>query len=234
MSLITKPYDSDILCGKDKTFNKHPGNRAYRELIEEHAVSYSNESSKQIKMKVTKQIVQQLEASGARFIRKVGENAWQEISNQQARDKTSHALRFCAGSHIGHHKTPTLRSKRAKRTHRRIVSNDLNIPDYPFSSQHTTMTALYHSQEEKHVAIVEPLGSSSLSVSAYGYHRVLSPIEEKDSDEHYQQFCHQHEKEHHHIVPDQVVSSYTDLDDILQEPLGSIRDDSWDHFFPQV
>lgn len=100
MVFISTPSDIDILCAKDKTYSKHPGNLKYRELIEEHAQSYTNESSKQIKMKVTKHIVEHLEALGARFLRRIqGQDVcWEEITTQEARDKISHALRFCAGN----------------------------------------------------------------------------------------------------------------------------------------
>jgi hypothetical protein len=158
MTSITSPSDIDILCGKDKTFNKHPGNLLYRQLIEEHAERYSNECSKQIKMKVTKVIVGQLEASGARFIRMIGDNnndGWQEITNQQAREKISHALRFCAATMLAKQQhvpttatavrnmmsTPFRRrvvgkrsASKAKREHRRIVSNDYS-DHHPFAQR---------------------------------------------------------------------------------------------------
>jgi hypothetical protein len=103
---VSELLPTDILCGKDKTYGKHPGNQVYRRLIEERAVLYANSGmSKQVKMGVTKEIVAQLETAGARFLRKTtgqqfhDNNTWEEISNQEARDKTSHALRFCAKYH---------------------------------------------------------------------------------------------------------------------------------------
>jgi hypothetical protein len=177
MESITSPADIDILCGKDKTFNKHPGNLLYRQLIEEHAQGYTNECSKQIKMKVTKDIVGQMERSGARFIRKVGNECWKEISNQEARDKTSHALRYCAGSqgkqpavaattyHNNNNITMSTpirrvntRAVKAKREHRRIVSLDYNSTDHPFSNR--IMAPLFDGGLHEH-SFVSSLGSSS-------------------------------------------------------------------------
>jgi hypothetical protein len=185
MTSITSPSDIDILCGKDKTFNKHPGNLLYRQLIEKYAEGYSNESSKQIKMKVTKDIVCRLEASGARFIRLIGDNntdgGWQEITNQQARDKTSHALRFCAATMLAkqqqqvppatahaaaRHMTMATpinrrvigkRAAKAKREHRRIVSNDYS-DHHPFAQRN-------FSYEHNFMAL-----SPSSSSSSYHHH----------------------------------------------------------------
>lgn len=126
---ISAPSPSDILCGKDKTYGKHPGNQAYRRMIEDRATSYAIENSKQIKMNVTKEIVATLQNAGARFLRKTHSCKWEEISNQQARDKTSHALRFCAKYHTKKRgsivsKPPARLTRTRSQQHRRTVSTD--------------------------------------------------------------------------------------------------------------
>jgi hypothetical protein len=97
-TLITDPTCSDILCGKDKTFAKHAGNQAFRDMILSYAQVYTRSLTKQSKMKLTKEIVQTLQKTcSARFLQpsRCG-TGWNEISDQVARDKTSHALRFAA------------------------------------------------------------------------------------------------------------------------------------------
>jgi hypothetical protein len=111
MTLIDTPKAADILCGKDKTFGKHPGNMLYRDLIEAKALDYANAVYKLDKMKLTTEIVDTMVSEfGSRFLRPVGPSTvvsnvdgsvrsvsgWEEISLTAARDKTSHALRFCA------------------------------------------------------------------------------------------------------------------------------------------
>jgi hypothetical protein len=102
--IIDQPRPHDVLCGKDKTYNlHHPGNRIYRDLIEAKAIDYATTSNKNAKMEFTKEIVNVMQMQyGSRFLRPVQTSCssafWQEISNQQARDKTSHALRFCANN----------------------------------------------------------------------------------------------------------------------------------------
>jgi hypothetical protein len=100
-TLITTPSATDILCGKDKTFSRHEGNQAFRDMIVAYAPVYSKAVTKQAKMQLTKEIVTTLHHShNARFLQpsRCG-HGWNEISDQVARDKCSHALRFAAKSH---------------------------------------------------------------------------------------------------------------------------------------
>lgn len=94
--IIMEPSEMDVLCSKDKSVAKHPGNIAFRERIEEVTAVYSKTTNKQEKMKMTRDIVSYMQLKHAsRFLKKEG-NAWVEINNQTARDKVSHALRFAA------------------------------------------------------------------------------------------------------------------------------------------
>lgn len=93
---ITEPTEMDILCSKDKSVAKHPGNVVFRERIERGTVPYVTAANKQEKMKITRDIVTAMQSKyGSRFLKQKGD-AWVEINNQMARDKVSHALRFAA------------------------------------------------------------------------------------------------------------------------------------------
>ena len=136
-SLITAPTATDILCGKDKTYARHPANKTFRDMIMSYAQEYSKVVTKQSKMQVTKEIVTTLQQSyNARFLQpsRCG-RGWVEISDQVARDKTSHALRFAAKSN-GHcssnsstassdacnKKRKSIAAAENKKSHRRQVS----------------------------------------------------------------------------------------------------------------
>ena len=144
MCYIQTPESIDILCGKDKTYAKHPGNQMYRQLIEQKANLYCSEPSKQVKMVMTKEIVGVLESQGSRFLRKRGE-AWEEISNQQARDKTSHALRFCAAHNPSKKKRVPLITG-SRKSHRRTVSSDTSIQSLKVRPD--SVISLFHRQQE--------------------------------------------------------------------------------------
>ena len=98
--IIDGPTDNDVLCGRDRNFAKHPGNILYRFQVERQASSYAIATTKQAKMKITKAIVQVMQTQyGSRFLRRTEANQWEVLSNLQARDKTSHALRFINNGH---------------------------------------------------------------------------------------------------------------------------------------
>lgn len=95
--MIDTPAPIDVLCGKDKTYAKHAGNVVYRQTIQAKAVDYAAAPTKQDKMRMTAEIVSELlSAQGSRFLKCSSQGGWEELSVAAARDKTSHALRFCA------------------------------------------------------------------------------------------------------------------------------------------
>ena len=129
--IVTKPAQFDILCGKDKTYNKHAGNQVFRAMIETWVKAYQQATTKQEKMRITKQIVHSLQVQfESRFLKPAvtaaaaaasdasrlgggggGVEQWTEISNQVARDKVSHALRFAAKQQQTLVKTAMLQAK---------------------------------------------------------------------------------------------------------------------------
>ena len=86
----------DILCSKDKSLSNHPGNRLFRELIEDAKASYNKATDKASKMKITKSIVDCLQKDhGCRFVKFDCDLAeWVELNPVESRDKVGHALRF--------------------------------------------------------------------------------------------------------------------------------------------
>ena len=96
-TIVASPTDMDVLCSKDKSTAKHPGNLVFRERIEQVTARYSVATSKQEKMKITRDIVAFMRMKhGSRFLKLHSGGAWVEITDQSARDKVSHALRFAA------------------------------------------------------------------------------------------------------------------------------------------
>lgn len=132
--LIDKPTDYDILCGKDKSFSKHKGNQMFRDKIMSMTDEYRNASGKPDRMKLTKIIVDTLKLQHhARFLRLVSEEdddnnsndgiqLWEEITDQQARDKTSHALRFALTKEEKRASSSIKAISKVKRRYRRRAS----------------------------------------------------------------------------------------------------------------
>lgn len=119
LEAVNRPTEYDILCGKDKTYAKHTGNQIFRSMIESWVVRYQAASSKQSKMKITKEIVSSMhEKHNSRFLRKISSTEWEEITDQVARDKVSHALRFAANGTSG-----SASKKRKASSHKRKESS---------------------------------------------------------------------------------------------------------------
>jgi hypothetical protein len=100
------PNECDILCGKDKTYFKHPGNRLFRQRIEATRCAYKTAATKQEKMRITRDIVAYFKSKlKARFLKPSVNGEWIEIRDTKARDKVSHALRFSARNDDGNNVT---------------------------------------------------------------------------------------------------------------------------------
>ena len=86
----------DILCSKDKSVLTHPGNRLFREVIEDAKGPYGVAVDKSTKMKITKSVLDCIQKEhGCRFVKFDSNSAaWVELTRVESRDKVGHALRF--------------------------------------------------------------------------------------------------------------------------------------------
>eukprot|EP00549_Striatella_unipunctata_P015850 CAMPEP_0118682290 /NCGR_PEP_ID=MMETSP0800-20121206/5407_1 /TAXON_ID=210618 ORGANISM="Striatella unipunctata, Strain CCMP2910" /NCGR_SAMPLE_ID=MMETSP0800 /ASSEMBLY_ACC=CAM_ASM_000638 /LENGTH=404 /DNA_ID=CAMNT_0006578671 /DNA_START=77 /DNA_END=1291 /DNA_ORIENTATION=+ len=85
--------DNDVLCGRGGGTNVHPGNRRFRELINNHRRSYLR-ARKNDKPAISKSIVRQIRECNGRFLKKDEKSGlWFEVGDDSAREKTSQALR---------------------------------------------------------------------------------------------------------------------------------------------
>eukprot|EP00542_Grammatophora_oceanica_P019554 CAMPEP_0194040386 /NCGR_PEP_ID=MMETSP0009_2-20130614/12409_1 /TAXON_ID=210454 /ORGANISM="Grammatophora oceanica, Strain CCMP 410" /LENGTH=659 /DNA_ID=CAMNT_0038683523 /DNA_START=47 /DNA_END=2026 /DNA_ORIENTATION=+ len=114
MSGIERPTNSDVLCGRGVTTNRHKGNENFRSLVGCNKELYVTSTKKQ-KMRISRSIVEavrSLEPPG-RFLEKDQSNGtWFDIGDKKAIEKTSQALRDGAASL------------------RKQLSEDLNDPDF--------------------------------------------------------------------------------------------------------
>jgi hypothetical protein len=94
--LIETPEPSDILFGRGKPFQSHPGNIRLHEIVNLQKDNYSR-SRRFDKLAIADAIVHQIKTEGAppgRFLRRVeGQDCWEVVPDELAREKVSHALR---------------------------------------------------------------------------------------------------------------------------------------------
>jgi len=89
-----KPGDYDVICARGKQAYNHPGNRRFRDVVEENLADYSNCQTKLDKSLVVSKIVdstRQASPEGG-FVKNV-EGRWYEVGDRNAREKVGQAFR---------------------------------------------------------------------------------------------------------------------------------------------
>jgi len=94
------PQDDDVLFGRGGGINKHIGNIHFRQIVQLRKQDYNDAEPKEVKAKITKEILAEINASGGRFLKKevMGSHRdwtgwWIEANAEKAFAKTSQALR---------------------------------------------------------------------------------------------------------------------------------------------
>jgi len=83
--------NNDVLLGRGGMTNNHTGNQDYRKLVEDTKPMYKD-ATKAGKTKISELVVQYIQAKGGRFL-KYSSDKWVVVSAEEARKKTSQALR---------------------------------------------------------------------------------------------------------------------------------------------
>eukprot|EP00980_Cylindrotheca_fusiformis_P003355 scaffold747_cov120-Cylindrotheca_fusiformis.AAC.11 len=90
---VDKLRKSDIVFGRGKGFQNHPGNKRMRDIVEKYKVRYHSLRRAE-KRKMVESVYKEIAEGGARFLKKVdGENAWVMVDAPVAIQKVSHTLR---------------------------------------------------------------------------------------------------------------------------------------------
>jgi hypothetical protein len=91
---LVVPKQFDVLCGRKKEAYKHLGNRTFRAIIFMHCSGYQTTKSRKEKKHITGEIIAFIHKCGGRFLRKDAQmNMWYRVSDADAHEKVSHALR---------------------------------------------------------------------------------------------------------------------------------------------
>ncbi|CAJ1952805.1 unnamed protein product [Cylindrotheca closterium] len=94
-AVVAKPID--IICGRGFHITNHRGNLDFHLIVNSYRDEYL-QSKRPNKTRITKQIIKEIHATGARFIRKVSYESdvdtWEEVDYATAYKKVSHALRL--------------------------------------------------------------------------------------------------------------------------------------------
>lgn len=83
----------DILSGRGGKSNHHPGNKRFRQVVEEMKEKYRVTNVKTDKTALSKAIVAYVDGYGGRFLKKISPGKWRLMTTSESRKKTSQALR---------------------------------------------------------------------------------------------------------------------------------------------
>ena len=84
---IDMPGVGDVLVGKGKPFQQHPGNVRLRQLVELHVDKYKA-AKKGDKTTITRGIVETITKNSGRFLKKDSDGWWVEVTRDDARVST--------------------------------------------------------------------------------------------------------------------------------------------------
>jgi hypothetical protein len=86
-----KPEDYDVLYGRGKSCQNHPGNLWCRQMVEANLYLYET-ATKREKTSLASEVLQMIRAKQGRFM-KFENSCWVEVEDPVARDKISHMFR---------------------------------------------------------------------------------------------------------------------------------------------
>lgn len=87
-SIIELPTRHDVLTGKGRPIQHHPGNVRFRDIVDQHMDEY-NATKKGSKAIVIRKVINAVLESSGRFLAKTKQGWWQVASDQEARDKVA-------------------------------------------------------------------------------------------------------------------------------------------------
>jgi hypothetical protein len=114
---VAVPDQNDVVFGRDKYAQDHPGNAHFLFLIEKRRDEHEQTASRKIKCNISDGVIETAHERGGKFLRK-DEFGWVEVDYDTARSKVANAFR--SRRKIENKKART----RAKKTAREeLVSN---------------------------------------------------------------------------------------------------------------
>jgi hypothetical protein len=90
---VDLPSKTDVLLGRGRPFNFHPGNRLLHEIVENYYEQYNN-VPRDGKTRLAQEIVSMVHKYSGHFLKQdVESGMWVELSNIEARNKVNHSFR---------------------------------------------------------------------------------------------------------------------------------------------
>lgn len=99
-SPVLLPSDRDIVCGRGHALDNHPGNKVFREIVQQHVPKYRDPTtSRKSKTAIGRMIYDQTRSDTMQFVKKVN-GTWTKLCKKEAKLKIGHALRDSTSENI--------------------------------------------------------------------------------------------------------------------------------------
>jgi hypothetical protein len=86
-----KPSQFDVLFGKGKGVQNHPGNRRYQHILDQYVKQFAIATSELQKSRIVQEVINVIYETEGQFLRQVGDT-WMPVPNCEAYKKVWHAL----------------------------------------------------------------------------------------------------------------------------------------------
>jgi len=85
---------ADVVCGRDKWSQEHPGNQRFRGFVQSHRDRYQGAQRRADKTCITNEVISLVHRDGGRFLKRDEDSGmWYVLDQVSVHDKVSHALR---------------------------------------------------------------------------------------------------------------------------------------------
>ena len=95
--VVILPTRNDILFGRGKPIQEHPGNIRLLVMLESILDRYESLKRKE-KSKLPQEVILKVKSMGGRFLRRQDDGTWEEVDDDTAREKVSHTFRSIRSS----------------------------------------------------------------------------------------------------------------------------------------
>ncbi len=90
---VVVPRDEDIVCGRGKALNRHPGNQRMHKIVKKYKYRYRDARNQDEKAKIANKVLAAIQSNGGRLLRLNDNGEWQELEYKVGLKKVYHSIR---------------------------------------------------------------------------------------------------------------------------------------------
>lgn len=88
-----EPRAEDVVCGRGKALNRHPGNQLMHEVVKKYKYLYRDARNQEEKAKIANKVMSAIHNNGGRLLRLNDKGQWYELDYKVGMNKIYHSIR---------------------------------------------------------------------------------------------------------------------------------------------